>query len=163
MAMDVDGVLTDGLAFYGSDGFEGLSFDVQDGSGIKYLQRNGIEIALITGRSVPAVRERAETLGIEYLYQGAKVKLDAYKDLKNRTGFTDQQIGYAGDDLPDIPLLRTVGLAVAVANAREEIKQLADIVTTAPGGHGAIREIAEIILKSRGTWESVLNRYFEMT
>ena len=161
VALDVDGVLTDGKAFYGSDGFEGLSFNVQDGSGIKYLQRCGVEVALITGRTVEAVAARAEVLGIEHVYQGAKVKREAWDALKSDTGLEDEAICYVGDDLPDIPVLRRAGVAVAVANARPEVREVAEIITAAPGGEGAVRELAEMILKARGEWQEVLGRYLD--
>ena len=161
LVLDVDGVLTDGRTFRGSGGVEGAFFSVQDGTGIKWLQRAGLPTAVITGRKLEAVRDRAETLGIEYVLQGARVKLDAYEELKRRTGLSDDVIGYAGDDLLDLPVMRRVRLAVAVANARPEVKQMADVVTLAAGGEGAVRELAELILKTRGWWEEITRRYFE--
>jgi len=161
LVLDVDGVLTDGRTFHGSGGSEGLLFNVQDGTGIKWLQRSGLPVALITGRTLDAVLSRAEVLGIEHVLQGAKVKLEAYKELKQRTGLTDEAIGYVGDDLLDLPVMRRVRLAVAVANARPEVKQIADMVTHACGGDGAVRELAELILKTRGRWEEITRRYFE--
>ncbi len=158
LIMDVDGVLTDGtVLFAGST--EGVLFNVQDGTGIKYLQRGGIATALITGRDVPAVRARAENLGIEHIAQNAKVKLDAYHRIRERAGVDDAHVGYIGDDLPDIPVMRQVGLAIAVPNAVAEVLERADAVTERPGGRGAVREAAEFILKSQGKWESILERY----
>ena len=161
LALDVDGVLTNGQAFYGTDGFEGLFFNVQDGSGIKYLQRHGVKIGIITGRSVEAVNSRARVLEIDLLYQGAKVKVEAYDRLKQDSGFDDEQIAFVGDDLTDIPVLRRVGLPLAVANARPDVKDVAQYVTQTPGGEGAVREIAEMILKAQGSWQKVLSRYFD--
>jgi len=161
VAMDVDGVLTDGRALYGSNGFEGLFFNVQDGSGIKYLHRAGVATALITGRTVPAVQTRADVLDIQHVYQGAKVKLEAYERMKADTGVGDAAICFIGDDLPDVPVLRRAGVAVAVANARPEVKSVAHVITAAAGGCGAVREVAEMILKARGDWEKLLKRYFE--
>ncbi len=161
LALDVDGVLTDGTTFYGSGGFEGLSFNVQDGTAIKWLHRAGIETALITGRNLEAVTRRAEVLGTRHVIQGAKVKLEAYERLKRDAGLEDDVICYVGDDLPDIPVMRRAGLAVAVANARPEVRQIADIVTEAPGGRGAVRELAELILKTKGEWEKLTSRYYE--
>ena len=161
VAMDVDGVLTDGTALYGSDGFEGLLFNVHDGSAIKWLHRAGLRSALITGRSVEAVRARARTLDIELVYQGAKVKSEAYEQLLRDCGLPDGAICYVGDDLPDLPLMRRVGLAVAVANARPEVKEAAHVVTETSGGRGAVRELVELILKTQGRWEEVTQRYFQ--
>ncbi len=161
VVMDVDGVLTDGRAFYGSGGCEGVFFNVQDGTGIKWLHRAGIDTALLSGRSLEAVRKRAEVLGIRHVVQGAKVKTEAYEELRRETGLDDRAVCYVGDDLPDVPLMRRVGLSVAVADARPEVVQIADIVTKAPGGEGAVRELAELILKTRELWEDVRRRYFE--
>ncbi len=161
VAMDVDGVLTDGRAFYGSAGVEGLLFNVQDGTGIKWLQRAGIQTALITGRTLEAVVARAEALGIPLVIQGAKVKLEAYEELKEKTGLSDDAICYIGDDLPDLPVMRRAGLPVAVPNARPEVRAAARLVTEARGGEGAVRELAELILKAQGKWQEITRRYFE--
>ena len=161
LVLDVDGVLTDGKAFYGLGGFEGVSFDVQDGAGIKYLKRLGIRTAIISGRTAQAVLYRSRELGIDEVIQGAKVKIHGYQALKERLGFQDSEVCYMGDDLPDIPVMRRVGLAVAVSNARPEVRQLADVVTRASGGRGAVRELAELLLKAQGKWQDILNRYLE--
>lgn len=157
--MDVDGVLTDGRAFCAGGGVEGLFFSVHDGTGITYLHRSGIRTALITGREVEAVRERARTLGISEVVQGAKVKLEAYEAVRERSGLRDAEIAYVGDDLPDIPVMRSVGLAVAVPNAAPEVLELAHLVTQRPGGDGAVRELAEFILKVQGKWGKIMERY----
>jgi len=159
VAMDVDGVLTDGRTFYGPGGSEGLFFSVQDGSGIKWLHRAGVATALITGRQLEAVAARAHTLGIEDVFQGVKVKADAYAQLKERARLDDSQILYVGDDLPDLPVMRMAGVSVAVANARPEVREGALIVTSAAGGDGAVREVAELVLKAKGLWDDLLNRY----
>ena len=159
--MDVDGVLTDGKTFYGSGGFEGVLFNVQDGSGIKWLHRAGMKTALMTGRELEAVTRRAEVLGIQHVIRGAKVKLDAYEEIKREISLDDEAICYVGDDLPDIPVMKRVGLAVAVRNARPEVRQVADIVTEANGGEGAVRELAESILRTKGKWNEIVGRYFE--
>jgi len=161
IAMDVDGVLTDGMAFYGTGGVEGLFFNVQDGTGIKWLHRAGLRTALVTGREVEAVRRRAEVLGIELVYQGAKVKMEAYERLLADTGLTDEALCFVGDDLMDLPVMRRAGLGVAVANARPEVKEAADLVTEAAGGRGAVRELVELVLKTQGLWDKVTGRYFE--
>ena len=161
LIMDVDGVLTDGRALCGSGGFEGVFFNVRDGSGIKWLHRAGIQTALITGRQLDAVARRAEVLGIRHVVQGAKVKLDAYEQIKRETNLDDEAICYVGDDLPDIPVMKRVGLSVAVRSARPEVRHAADIVTEADGGDGAVRELAECILKAKGKWDEIVARYFE--
>jgi 3-deoxy-D-manno-octulosonate 8-phosphate phosphatase (KDO 8-P phosphatase) len=157
--MDVDGVLTDGRAFYGAGGSEALLFNVHDGTGVKYLQRSGIRTAIISGRDVEAVRARAQTLGVEEVVQGAKVKLDAYEAVRARAGLHDEDIAYIGDDLPDLPAMRRAGLAVAVPNAAPEVLEEADFVTGKRGGEGAVRELAEFLLKAQGKWEQILGRY----
>lgn len=161
VALDVDGVLTDGRTFYGSDGIEGLFFNVQDGTGIKWLHRAGIQTALITGRDLEAVRRRAQVLEIRHVIQSAKVKLEAYELLKRETGLDDRAVCYVGDDLPDIPILRRVGLSVAVRNARPQVREVAHVVTDAGGGDGAVRELAEGILRATGKWDEMVGRYWE--
>lgn len=161
LAMDVDGVLTDGKVMYGSNILDAIYFNVQDGSSIKWLHRAGIKTAIITGRESEAVQARARLLGIEYVYQGAKKKLPAYEQLKSDTGLPDISIGYIGDDLPDLPVLRTAGIAIAVANACPEVKEAADIVTERAGGDGAVREVAIMLLKAQNKWNEVTARYFQ--
>lgn len=163
MIFDVDGVLTDGRVIYHDNGSETKEFDVQDGHGIKLLQRAGIEVALITGRECPAVAHRAEDLGIRRVFQGAKHKLEAYRTVLGDTGLADHEVGFAGDDLIDIPVLRRVGFAVAVPNAVTHVLPFVHYVTKARGGRGACREICEMLLKGQGLWEEVTRRYFEDT
>jgi len=156
---DVDGVLTDGRIFLGPDGPAGAFFCVQDGTAIKYLRRVGIETAFLSGRESAAVAARARMLGIELLAQGAKIKMEAYRDLRQRAGVTDEQIAYVGDDLPDMPVMRQVGLAVAVANARPEVLKVAHMVTERSGGDGALREVAEFVLRAQDLWRNIMARY----
>lgn len=160
MVFDVDGVLTDGRVIYHDDGSEIKAFDVHDGHGIKLLQRAGIDVALITGRSCRAVEHRAAGLGIDKVYQGAIDKLEAYAVLQAQTGLGDEEIGFMGDDLIDIPLLRRVGFAVVVPNAVSHVMPYAHYVTRARGGHGAAREVCELLLGVQGLWEEVTRRYF---
>jgi 3-deoxy-D-manno-octulosonate 8-phosphate phosphatase (KDO 8-P phosphatase) len=157
---DVDGVLTDGGIILDSSGAETKRFNVQDGSGLKYLRRSGYELAIISGRESSAVAARAANLGIEHVYQGAKRKIKAYEDLKRKLGVSDEQVAYVGDDLPDVPVMRQCALAVAVANARPEVRAVAHYVTSVGGGGGAAREAAEWLLKLSGKWPSILERYF---
>jgi len=159
--MDVDGVMTDGKIILGSNDTELKFFDARDGVGIKYLQRVGIKVAIITGRESEAVRMRARELDIDLVYQNAKKKMDAYSDLKGEMGYKDNEIAFIGDDLPDIPIMRRVGFAVAVANATDITKKFAHYVTENNGGCGAIREVAELIMKAQNKWKKILERYIE--
>lgn len=161
MIFDVDGVLTGGQIIYHDDGSEMKVFDVQDGHGIKLLQRAGIEIALITGRYCRAVEHRAAGLKIARVYQGVHYKLEAYDQLRRETGLEDREIAYMGDDLIDIPVMRRVGLAVAVPDASPHVFPFAHYTTHAQGGRGACRELCELILQAQGRWEDLTARYFE--
>jgi 3-deoxy-D-manno-octulosonate 8-phosphate phosphatase (KDO 8-P phosphatase) len=157
--LDVDGVLTDGRIFLRDDGSETKCFHAWDGAGIKYLLRSGIQVAFLSGRESEAVRHRARELGVAHVRQGAKDKLPAYESLLADLGLSDAEVCYVGDDLPDIPVMRRVGLSVAVADAREEVRALAHYVTHASGGQGAVREVAERLLKAAGKWAAILARY----
>jgi 3-deoxy-D-manno-octulosonate 8-phosphate phosphatase (KDO 8-P phosphatase) len=160
MIFDVDGVLTDGRIIYHDDGSEIKAFDVQDGHGIKLLQRAGIEVALITGRFCQAVEHRARGLGIHRVYQGARDKLEAYTEILAETGLTHKEMGFMGDDLIDIPLLRRVGFAAVVSNAVAHVVPFAHYVTRATGGYGACREVCELLLQVQGLWAEVTEPYF---
>jgi 3-deoxy-D-manno-octulosonate 8-phosphate phosphatase (KDO 8-P phosphatase) len=160
MIFDVDGVLTDGRIIIQDDGAEIKAFDVQDGHGIKLLQRAGIEVALITGRVCRAVDHRAAGLGIRRVHQGIKVKLDVYEKILEETGLRDEQVGYAGDDLIDIPVMRRAGFAVTVPNGVSHVTPYAHYTTCKSGGFGAGREICELLLQVQGLWKSVTERYF---
>ena len=158
---DVDGVLTDGAIVLDYAGGEQKNFNVQDGTGINYLQRGGIRVAFLTGRRSPVVVFRAHELGVEDVIQGAKDKLAPYAKLLEKRGLHDDEVCYVGDDLPDVPVMRRVGLPIAVADARPEVIELAKYVTRAPGGKGAAREVAEKILKEQGLWETIIARYYQ--
>ncbi|ABK17756.1 KdsC family phosphatase [Syntrophobacter fumaroxidans] len=160
MIFDVDGVLTDGRIIYLDDGSEIKVFDVQDGHGIKLLQRAGFEVALLSGRYCRAVEQRGKGLGISRIYQGEKVKIEAYESILRDTGLKDEEVGFMGDDLIDIPVMRRVGFAVAVPNASPHVLAYAHHVTRAAGGHGACREVCELILHVQGLWNTVTMRYF---
>lgn len=159
VVFDVDGVLTDGSITIDSLGTEIKRFNVQDGTGIKFLRRSQITPAIITGRESGAVKARAADLGIEYLYQGYKQKMGAYEDFKKRLALGDDEIAYLGDDLPDIPVMGVCGLAVTVPNARPEVKRVAHIILETPGGQGAAREFVEWLLKAGGRWDAIISRY----
>ena len=161
MIFDVDGVLTDGSVIYTDDGTELKAFNAQDGHGIKLLQRAGLEAALISGRYCKAVEHRAKGLGITRVYQGEKQKTETYDKILRETGFRDDQVGFMGDDLIDIPVMRRAGFAVAVRNAVPHLFPYAHYVTRAAGGSGACREVCELILQVQELWDEVTSRYFE--
>lgn len=156
---DVDGVMTDGSIIFHNSGEESKVFNAKDGHGIKLMMRAGIQVAIITGRKSEVVRLRAEELGIEHLFQGALEKGDAVRELLDRLKLAPEDAAYMGDDLIDIPAMRLVGLAVSVADAGEDAKKYAHIITKLPGGRGAVREACEFILKSQKLWESSIERY----
>lgn len=161
MLFDVDGVLTDGKIIYLDNGVEMKMFDVQDGHGMKLLMRSGIEVGLITGRYCKTVERRAEEIGIRYVYQNAKVKMEALEQILSATGFSEEEVGYMGDDLIDIPVMRRVGWAVTVPNANFHVFPYAHHITQKSGGNGACREVCEILLKAKNLWFKVTERYFE--
>ena len=159
LLLDVDGVMTDGRIIYDGNGLETKFFNVKDGHGIKMLQRYGIEVGIITGRTSPVVDIRARELGIELLYQGALRKLESYDDIKRKTGLDDAQIAYMGDDIIDVPVMRRVAFAAAPPDALPEVLAIADYVAATGGGRGAVREVCDLILKGRGLWGEVAERY----
>jgi 3-deoxy-D-manno-octulosonate 8-phosphate phosphatase (KDO 8-P phosphatase) len=161
LLLDVDGVMTDGGIAYDNNGVETKCFHVRDGHGLKLLQRGGIEVGIITGRESAIVEHRAAELGLSYVFQGAKDKLEAYEKILARSSYTDHQIAYMGDDLIDLPVLRRVGFAVTVADGVEELRPWVDYVTSAAGGKGAVREVCDLLLKQSGKWEQVTARYYE--
>jgi len=160
LIFDVDGVLTDGrIVLIGTDG-EAKSFDVQDGHGIRMAGREGgLTLGILTARTSVVVARRARELGITHVFQGARDKVFAYEQFKEKTRLEDAVIAYMGDDVVDLPVMRRVGLALAPANAVEEVKAVADCVTQAPGGRGAAREAIELILKAQGKWDELVQRY----
>lgn len=156
---DVDGVLTDGSLYIGDDGQEYKAFNSLDGHGMKMLQNAGVQIGIITGRSSEVVRIRMESLGIDHVYQGRREKLPAYQDLKQKLGLEDEQIAYVGDDVVDLPVMTRVGLAVAVQDAHSFTKQHAHWITAIPGGHGAGREVCELLMSAQGKLQAALDHY----
>lgn len=161
LILDVDGVLTDGRLFYHDDGTEMKAFDVHDGHGIKMVQRAGIEVALISGRNAPAVDKRARDLGITAVFQDIKNKVPVFESLLEDRGLSPEDAAFVGDDVVDIPVMSKVGFSVAVAGSSEHVIPAAHYVTLAPGGRGAVREVAELIIAVKGLWEEILGRYFE--
>ncbi|MCK4502194.1 MAG: HAD-IIIA family hydrolase [Desulfuromonadales bacterium] len=160
LLLDVDGVMTDGRIIYDSHGNELKAFDVKDGHGIKLLQRTGIKIGIITGRSSAVVKRRAEELGIDILYQGALRKLAPYLEILEQHGLTDDQVAYIGDDVIDLPILRRVGFSATVADAVPDIAPLVDYVTLRSGGCGAVREVCDLLVHASGQWDELTRRYF---
>ena len=145
LALDVDGVLTDGKLFYSENGQELKAFDVKDGLGLKQLIDAGLEIAIITSRNSIAVEKRAEELGIRQVRQGVKNKLDALIEVCRELNIEINECAYMGDDLPDFEVMTGAGISLTVADAATEIIDLADWVSSRPGGHGAVREILSLI------------------
>ncbi|HKP85157.1 MAG TPA: HAD-IIIA family hydrolase [Blastocatellia bacterium] len=161
LLLDCDGVLTDGRIFMLPDGDETKSFDVKDGHAIVMLQRAGVKVGIISGRRSSIVRARAKELGVAHLHEMAWVKTEAYEKILAEEMLKDEEVCYVGDDVVDIPLLRRAGLAVSVADAVEEAKQFSHLVTARAGGHGAVREVIELMLKAQGKWDEALSRYME--
>ena len=163
LGLDVDGVLTDNAVYIGAVGDQRVEykrFDIQDGLAIAMVRGSDLEVALISGRVSSATTVRAEELGIAEVLQdqGAR-KMPAFQELLDRRGLSWDEVAFVGDDLADIPLFQRVGLPIAVANAVPEVRALAAYVTTAPGGHGAVREVIERILQARGQWEDTVRRF----
>lgn len=159
LVLDVDGVLTDGQLVLFGDRSESKSFSTLDGHGIRLWQRAGLKVALLSGRHSAATQQRADQLEIPYVLQDCHFKRLALEALLGDTGMTPERVAYVGDDLPDIPPMRLVGFAVAVANAVDEVKVEADYVTIRPGGDGAVRETIEYILKNSDRWQPLMERY----
>ena len=159
LLLDVDGVLTDGRIVYADYGDELKFFDVQDGAGLVFWSRAGLRSAIITARTSRLVKRRAKELRVNFLAQGALLKLPVYERLLKRFHVTDEQVCAIGDDLMELPILRRAGLAVAVPNAVEELKSISHYVTRRPAGRGAVREVVDLILKAKGLWDHVMQRY----
>ena len=157
---DVDGVLTDGSIIIGDDGEEYKAFHSRDGHGMKLLQYTGVEIAIITGRTSKVVEYRMNSLGVNHLYQGQKVKLPAFEGLIERLGLTPEQCAYVGDDWVDLSIMKRVGLAITVNDADDIMKEYAHWVTPANGGKGAAREVCELIMKGQGSLQDQIERHF---
>lgn len=159
LLLDVDGVLTDGSIVYSDRGEEIKSFHVRDGLGIKLLQRFGVEVSILTSRVSEALMHRCRDLKIETVIQGMKPKLMAYEWLRMEKRLRAEELAYIGDDWVDIPVLRRVGLAVAVRNADPEVLSFVHYVTAHDGGRGAVREVCDLILRAKGLKEEALGLY----
>ena len=161
MIFDVDGVMTDGTLYYSERGEELKAFNIRDGHGIKMLRQNGVEVALITARSSRAVELRAANLGIAHLYQGVEDKRAAYAALLTRLELAAEQSGYMGDDLLDLPLITRCGFAATVPTAPQALKSRAHYVARTLGGHGAVREVCEFILRAQGALERAISAHLQ--
>lgn len=159
LAMDVDGVLTDGKIIYDSQGVESKEFFVQDGVGLNALKKFDIRLAIITGRQSPMVERRAKELGIDYVIQGRDDKAIALKTLAESLSLPLEHCAYIGDDLPDVGAIKGAGLGLSVANGCELAKQTADYVTTKTGGSGAVREVCELILIAQNHYDAWLSEF----
>ena len=161
LIIDVDGVLTDGGLYFDNRGEEYKRFNSLDGHGIRMALSCGVEIAVITGRQSNIVDRRMAELGVERVYQGSRDKLPGFEKLLQDTGLDAGQVAYIGDDLPDLPIMRRVGFAIAVQNAHGFVKQHCDWVTSARGGDGAVREVTDFILHSQGLLDEQQQGYLE--
>jgi 3-deoxy-D-manno-octulosonate 8-phosphate phosphatase (KDO 8-P phosphatase) len=159
LILDVDGVMTDGNIIMDSDGREMKNFNVRDGHGLVMIQRHGIRVAILTGRTSTVVEHRARDLKITEVYQGALNKKEIFVQILEKNSLVPEEIAYLGDDIVDIPVMRMVGFSAAVADALELVKKCADYVTVHRGGQGAVREICEMLLMVQGYWTEVAVRY----
>jgi len=161
VALDVDGVMTDGRLYYHDDGTESKAFDVRDGHGTKMLKQAGIETVVISGRNSPMVDRRAADIGITEVFQGVRDKVPILEKILSKRGLKFEEVAFVGDDVVDLTTMNRVGLAVAVADASEYLFDVAHYVTLATGGRGAVREVAELILGVQGLWNKVAASYFD--
>ena len=162
LLMDVDGTMTDGsvtlLSQTDGTALEIKTFDAHDGQGLTLAHTAGLRTGCITGRESAALVRRAHEMKMEFIYMKQALKMPAYEEILRKAGTADSAVAYVGDDLPDIPLLRRVGLAIAVGDAVPEVKETAHYTTKALAGHGAIREAVELILRCKGIWEEMIDK-----
>ncbi|RLB99007.1 MAG: phenylphosphate carboxylase subunit delta [Deltaproteobacteria bacterium] len=159
LLLDVDGVLTDGSITYSDSGEQIKSFNSKDGLGLRLLMDSGIKVGIITGRKSNALKHRCQNLDITLLFDGVGDKLKALDSITSQTGIALKKMAFAGDDLIDLPVMKKVGISFSVCDASSDVKNHSDIVTRQKGGHGAVREICETILKAKGLWDNILNKY----
>ena len=159
LLLDVDGVLTDGSIIYDDEASEIKVFNVKDGFGLKLVMSAGIKVGLVTGRTSKALYRRCRDLGIRYIYDGVQQKAELLDKIVAETGVGADNAAFIGDDLPDLPLMRRIGLSIAVADAHELVRHYSDWVTAAPGGRGAVREVCDAMLKARGDWEKLMEQF----
>ena len=159
LLLDVDGVLTDGSITYSDSGEQIKSFNSRDGLGLKLLMDAGIGVGIITARKSKALEYRCKNLGITLLFSGIQNKSSALDTITAQTGITAEKIAFVGDDLIDLPVMKRVGVSFCVADAAQDVKDHSDSITHQKGGHGAVREICERILKAKGLWDKILGKY----
>jgi len=162
LLMDVDGTMTSGgvtlLSQPDGSALEIKTFDAHDGQGLTLAHTAGIRTGCITGRESPALMRRATEMKMEFVYMKQPTKIPAYEEILKKAGVPESAVAYVGDDLPDLPVMRRVGLAIAVGNAVPEVKKAAHFTTDSDAGHGAIRDAIELILKSKGIWEELIDK-----
>ncbi|MDH5435968.1 MAG: 3-deoxy-manno-octulosonate-8-phosphatase KdsC [Gammaproteobacteria bacterium] len=158
---DVDGVLTDGSLFFDNNGQEYKAFNSRDGHGMKMLKETGVEIGIITGRQSDVVKHRMLNLGIEHVYQGKLEKLPAFEELIAKLGVSKDEVAYVGDDVVDLPVMLKAGLAIAVQDAHNLVKQHAHWTTPSGGGRGAARDVCELIMQAQNTLDDQLRKYLQ--
>lgn len=159
LLLDVDGVMTDGSLYFDDTGEEAKFFNSKDGLGISLLMKEGVGVGIVTGRSSDALLHRCRNLRIELVYQGIRDKLSVLPKITEKTKVSPMEMAFVGDDLLDLPMMLTVGVGIAVADAHEEVLKRADIVTVKNGGKGAVREVCDAILKARGAWENIVKSF----
>jgi 3-deoxy-D-manno-octulosonate 8-phosphate phosphatase (KDO 8-P phosphatase) len=159
LIVDVDGVLTDGRIIYDSRGNQLKFFDVLDGFGIHLLRTAGIETAIITAKKSKVVMRRAKDFKVKHIYQDCIDKIKAFHDVSKKLNVDPEEVCFIGDDIVDIPVLKRVGFAVSVPNAVDEAKEISHYITRKEGGHGAVREVCDLIMKAQGKWDGVISRY----
>lgn len=161
LLMDCDGVMTDGRLMLLEDGDEQKTFNVRDGHGIVLFHRAGLKTGIISGRSSSFVQKRARELDMpqEFVWQGIHNKIETFEDVLARAQLDASEVAFIGDDVTDIPIMQRVGLAVAVADAEEETKRAAHFVTERTGGHGAVRDVTDLVLKAQDKWDALMKRY----
>jgi 3-deoxy-D-manno-octulosonate 8-phosphate phosphatase (KDO 8-P phosphatase) len=159
MGFDVDGVLTDGTLYFTSRGDEMKAFSSLDGHGLKMLQRAGVEVVIISGRSSPALELRARNLGIAELHMAVEDKRGVLAELAARRGIDMARTGYMGDDVVDLPILRAAGFSATVADGHDEVRARVDYVAKKVGGRGAAREVCDLILRAQGKWDAAMAEY----
>jgi len=159
LLLDVDGVLTEGQITYTDSGDQIKSFNSRDGLGLRLLMDNNIKVGIVTGRTSKALTHRCQNLGIDLIFDGIRDKAAALDRIIELTGIAARDIAFVGDDLIDLPAMIRTGICFSVPDAPQEVKSRATMVTSARGGHGAVREICETILKAQGVWDKIMNKY----
>ncbi len=161
LLLDVDGVLTDGSITYTDEGIEVKTFNAKDGFGLNLLRQAGVEVGIITARSSKALIRRCQDLNIEHLHQGKRHKVEVYKSMLSDLNLEPRQVAYVGDDWLDLPMFGQVGFAITVADGMPELKEVAHYTTRSGGGHGAVREVCDLIIDAKGKYEELLAGYLE--